>query len=214
MVSIKKTLNWGLLDRPSTKHEDYMKQLIDALVELYPLSKETQKQYAKLLEVKEFKKKDQIAELGEVPKKFFVLMSGVVRSYRTDERGKEFTRSLYIPMRAAGAFSALILQKPAEIIYECLTDCTFLVGDFKEFKKLAAKNVEIANMYNVVLERIFIRMEKRIFELSTLDAKQRYLKLKKHIPEIENLIPQYHIASYLNITPVQLSRIRKDLYKA
>lgn len=190
-----------------------MKKLIDALVEFYPLSKETQKQYAQLLEFKEFKKRDKIAELNEVPKKFFVLMSGVVRSYRTDEKGKEFTRSLYVPMRATGAFSALILQKPAEIIYECLTDCTFLVGDFEEFKKLASKNVEIANMYNVVLERIFIRMEKRIFELSTLDAKHRYLKLKKHIPEIENLIPQYHIASYLNITPVQLSRIRKDLYK-
>jgi len=39
------------------------------------------------------------------------------------------------------------------------------------------------------------------------------LKFKKDNPGIENLIPLYHIASYLNITPVQLSRIRKDLYK-
>ena len=30
---------------------------------------------------------------------------------------------------------------------------------------------------------------------------------------IENLIPLYHVASYLNITPVQLSRIRKNLHK-
>ena len=57
-------------------------------------------------------------------------------------------------------------------------------------------------------------MEKRIFDLSSLDAKQRYLKLRKFIPEIDALIPQYHIASYLNITPVQLSRIRKDIYKS
>lgn len=191
-----------------------MKRLIDALVEFYPLSEETQKQYAEILETVNYKKGDRIADLGEIPTHFFVLMSGVVRSFVTDEKGKEFTRSLYIPMRAAGAFSALVQQKPSEIVYECLTDCTFLVGDFKRFKELAAKNVELANMYNMVLERIFIRMEKRIFELSTLDAKQRYLKLKKHIPEIENLIPQYHIASYLNITPVQLSRIRKDLYKS
>jgi CRP-like cAMP-binding protein len=190
-----------------------MKRLTDALGEFYPLSEETKKQYASLLQIQRFKKKERIADLGDVPTKFFVLMDGVVRSYVTDEKGKEFTRSLYVPMRVVGAFSALIRQKPAEVIYECLTDCTFLVGDFKEFKALAAKNNEIANLYNQLLERIFIRMEKRIFELSMLDAKQRYLKLKKHIPEIENLIPQYHIASYLNITPVQLSRIRKDLYK-
>lgn len=190
-----------------------MKKLIDTLLEFYPLSEESQKQYAEILERVEYKKGDRIADLGEIPTHFFVLTKGVVRSYVTDEKGKEFTRSLYVPLRAAGAFSALILQKPSQIVYECLTDCSFLIGDFGKFKELAAENVELANLYNKVLERIFIRMEKRIFELSTLDAKQRYLKLKQHIPEIENLIPQYHIASYLNITPVQLSRIRKDLYK-
>lgn len=191
-----------------------MKKLIDALSEFYPLSEETRKQYASILETKEFKKGEKIAELGEIPSKFFVLTSGVVRSYVTDEKGKEFIRSLYVPMRAVGAFSALIQQKPTEIVYECLTDCKVLMGDFNRFKKLASKNIELASLYNKVLERIFIRMEKRIFELSVLDAKQRYLKLKKHIPEIENLIPQYHIASYLNITPVQLSRIRKELYRS
>ena len=116
-------------------------------------------------------------------------------------------------MRAIGAFSALVEKKPNEIMYECLTDCTMFVGDFQKFKDLTSVNLEMATLYSAFLERIYMRMEKRVIELSVLDAKQRYLKLKKHIPEIENLIPQYHIASYLNITPVQLSRIRKDLYK-
>ena len=190
-----------------------MKKFIDTLSRFYPLSKETGEQFAKILHIQEFKKGERIADLGEVPSDFFILTAGIVRSYITDEKGKEFTRSLYVPITAVGAFSALIQQKTSSIVYECLTDCTLLVGDYNKFKELASENIELANLYNMVLERIFMRMEKRIFELSTLDAKQRYLKLKKHIPEIENLIPQYHIASYLNITPVQLSRIRKDLYK-
>lgn len=192
---------------------DKMKKFFEALNQIYPLSIESQKEYLTLLELKKFKKKDRIADLGEVPTKFFILSAGVVRSYVTDEKGREFIKSLYVPTRAVGAFSALILGQPSNIIYDCLTDCEVYVGDFKKFKKIASKNIEFANLYNMVLERIFIRMEKRILELSVLDAKQRYLKLKRHIPEIENLIPQYHIASYLNITPVQLSRIRKDLYK-
>ncbi|MFD2568201.1 Crp/Fnr family transcriptional regulator [Pseudotenacibaculum haliotis] len=190
-----------------------MKKLFDSLSEFSSLSEKTKKQYIELLELKEFKKKDKIADLGEVPTKFYILTSGVVRSFVTDEKGKEFTRSIYIPMRAIGAFSALVEKKPNEIIYECLTDCKMYVGDFQKFKALTNRNMEMATLYSSFLERIYMRMEKRVFELSVLDAKQRYLKLKKHIPEIENLIPQYHIASYLNITPVQLSRIRKDLYK-
>ncbi|MGB6268061.1 MAG: hypothetical protein WBF67_03545 [Olleya sp.] len=41
-----------------------------------------------------------------------------------------------------------------------------------------------------------------------MNAKGRYLKLREKIPNIDNLIPQYQIAAYLSITPVQLSRIR------
>ena len=190
-----------------------MEKLIDKLAEFYPLSDKSKQQLLGLMQYQKFDKNYRIADLGETPSHFFVLMDGIVRSYAIDEKGKEYTRSLYVPMVATGAFSALILEKPAQVIYECLADCTFLVGDFRKYKEYASENIELANLYNTVMERIFISMEKRIFELSMLDAKQRYLKLKSHIPDIENKIPQYHIASYLNITPVQLSRIRKDLYK-
>ena len=61
------------------------------------------------------------------------------------------------------------------------------------------------------MEDAYIKKEKRIFELSMLDATDRYLKIRKDLPNIEKQIPQYQIASFLNITPVQLSRIRKDL---
>lgn len=190
-----------------------MEKLIKKLAEFYPLSDKSKQQLISIMRYQKFDKNHRIADVGETPTHFFVLMEGIVRSYAVDEKGKEFTRSLYVPMTPTGAFSALVLEKPAQVIYECLSECTFLVGDFKKYKEYASKNIELANLYNHVMERIFITMEKRIYELSMLDAKQRYLKLRAHIPEIENLIPQYHIASYLNITPVQLSRIRKDLFK-
>jgi hypothetical protein len=46
-----------------------------------------------------------------------------------------------------------------------------------------------------------------------MDAKAQYLALLKKMPNIEELIPQYQIASYLSITPVQLSRIRRKIKK-
>ena len=190
-----------------------MEKLIERLAEFYPLSDKSKQQLISLMHFQKFDKNYRIADLGETPTHFFVLMDGIVRSYAIDEKGKEYTRSLYVPMVATGAFSALILEKPSKVIYECLSDCSFLACDFRKYKEYASENIELANLYNAVMERVFISMEKRIYELSMLDAKQRYLKLKRHIPDIENKIPQYHIASYLNITPVQLSRIRKDLYK-
>ena len=68
-------------------------------------------------------------------------------------------------------------------------------------------------MYNRILEHVFIRYEERQLELISMDAKAQYLALLKKMPNIEELIPQYQIASYLSITPVQLSRIRRKIKK-
>jgi CRP-like cAMP-binding protein len=174
---------------------------------------ESIKKFRDLLSLESLHKKDIIAKNGEIPKDFFILKNGIIRSFFTDNKGKEYNRSLYKPISSTGAFSALILNKPSKTTYDCLTDCEVYVGDFKEFKKLIEKDIHIALMYSKILELIFIRMEKRIYELSVLNATERYFRLKKEMPKIDLLIPQYHIASFLNITPVQLSRIRKKLLK-
>ena len=77
--------------------------------------------------------------------------------------------------------------------------------------KISKANIDISNLYNRILESVYILYEAKQLETAALDATQRYLQLKRRIPNIENLIPQYQIASYLNISPVQLSRIRKSL---
>ena len=55
--------------------------------------------------------------------------------------------------------------------------------------------------------------EKREVEIVLLEANKRYAIFKKEYPQLEQLIPQYHIASYLGITPTQLSRIRAQKNK-
>jgi hypothetical protein len=55
---------------------------------------------------------------------------------------------------------------------------------------------------------LFLEKEKREIELVLLGAQQRYQLFQNEYPNLENLISQYHIASYLGVTPTQLSRIR------
>lgn len=58
---------------------------------------------------------------------------------------------------------------------------------------------------------MFISKEKRERELPMLSAEERYRQFLAQYKHLENRIPQYHIASYLGITPVTLSRIRRKL---
>lgn len=65
-----------------------------------------------------------------------------------------------------------------------------------------------------MMEQEWIKKEKQVIQMVTNDAKTNYLIFKKEYPGLENQIPQYHIASYLGITPIQLSRIRARLAKS
>lgn len=56
-----------------------------------------------------------------------------------------------------------------------------------------------------------MQKEQREIEIVLLDADERYHIFQKQFSGLENRIPQYHIASYLGITPTQLSRIRRKL---
>ncbi|MEO9570481.1 MAG: Crp/Fnr family transcriptional regulator [Polaribacter sp.] len=189
-----------------------MNFLVDFINSINLTPQESIEKLLSLIKLQELKKGDNIALTGEIPKDIFIIKSGIIRSFHIDEKGKEYIRHFFTPIKATGALRALILNKPSRLSYDCLTNCEVYAINYKDFKKLTEKDKNIVNLYAKILEYIFIALEAKIYDLSVLNATERYLKLKTQIPGIENLIPQYHIASYLNITAVQLSRIRKEIY--
>lgn len=190
-----------------------MDSLLKNIRKIYPISEQSFEKLKKIFNEKKFKKKSALSHKNQVSTKFYIVISGIVRSYVTDDKGKEHIKFIYTNYSPVASFSSLIKTKKNNVLIECLTDCDLIEVDFLKFKNLAKVNIEILHLYNNLLELLFIKLENRFYELSTLNATELYLKFKKDNPGIENLIPLYHIASYLNITPVQLSRIRGDLYK-
>ncbi|MDU8886197.1 Crp/Fnr family transcriptional regulator [Yeosuana sp. MJ-SS3] len=153
----------------------------------------------------------QIVRLGEIPSKMYMLRSGVIRCYLSTESGKEFNKSFYLPISFVASLTALIKGTPSLFVFETITNCKLYEMDYRKFTILCGKNHKLNELYSKALEKVYMKYESRLVELISLNAKDRYLKLIGQIPEINDLIPQFHIASYLGITPVQLSRIRKKL---
>ncbi|NVK52162.1 MAG: Crp/Fnr family transcriptional regulator [Flavobacteriaceae bacterium] len=187
---------------------DYFRLFVD---NIYKLSPEVFEQFKSLVVAKKFNKKHKVVSIGTTPKHFYILTSGVSRAYTIDNKGNERIRTLFTPISTFGCLTSLITKKPSKHIYDCITDCEMYEVDYNKFIELTEKSHEAALFLAKVHELIFLKIIKRINELAVLSATERYLKLKQEIPNIDNLIQQYHIASYLNITPVQLSRIRKSL---
>jgi CRP-like cAMP-binding protein len=160
-------------------------------------------------EFKKVKAGTQLVKLGEVPSKVYMIVSGVIRCYLITESGKEYNKSFYLPISVFGSLTALVKKTPSKFVFEVLSDSKIYEMDYYKLMSLCESHMEFNTLYSRMLESVYTTYEKRLIELISLEAKDRYLELKKQIPNIESLIPQYHLASYLGITPIQLSRIRK-----
>lgn len=152
-----------------------------------------------------------ITEYGKVPRYIYFLKEGLVRAYLLTGEGKEHNKTLFSPPALLGSLAALIQNSPSRLTFETLTACTLMYADYEEVAKLYDVHPDLNKFSRKMLEQFFIEKENREIELLTLQAKDRYLNLRKSIPNIDQLISQYQIASYIGITPTQLSRIRKEL---
>jgi len=157
--------------------------------------------YASLYKIARYQKRpanDILIKEGVVPTKFYLINKGVVRSYVRLANGKNVTKNLFTPTTFVASFIAMLEEKPSECLYETLTEADVYEVDFKPFNKICNENPQIMKMYAKVLEFVLKEKDEMNIELLSLDGKGRYLKLRERIPNIDNLIPQYQIASYLS----------------
>lgn len=183
----------------------------DFLKSKFHVSKETYLILNGLASIRKLKAGEDIVKQGGKSKKIAFLVSGLMRAFSTLESGKQVTKNIFSPISFVGAFSSIVKDQPSILCYEALVNSVVFEVNFNEFIKISKTNIDVSNLYNRILEYVFIVYEKKQMEMLTLNGTERYLSLKKQIPNIDSLIPQYQIASYLNISAVQLSRIRKEL---
>ena len=109
--------------------------------------------------------------------------------------------------------TALLSDAPSALSFQALVPAKIISFSYKEFKALFDNYRCLETLLLRILEQLWIKKEKHDIHMVTNDATTNYLIFRNEYPNLENQIPQYHIASYLGITPIQLSRIRAKLAK-
>ncbi|CAI8432049.1 MAG: Uncharacterised protein [Flavobacterium sp. SCGC AAA160-P02] len=189
---------------------DTLKEIIN---QYHPLSDDSYEKLKQLTAKKMYNKKTFLIESRKKSNKFFIVTEGIVRVLVTDDNGEKRTGNL---LKAPAIFTNVDNVRENSFLFliefECLTDVTVYEGNYSEFKNLSKEYRDISLFHISCLESAVFEFLYRSTILFSFDATGRYLYIKNRIPDIENLIQLNHIASYLNITPIQLSRIRKKLY--
>lgn len=190
-----------------------MKEPIKYLNEISPLSQETIHALSGLFKSVVLKEGAFFIEEGKYAKEIGFLESGVVRAFFVNADGKEYNKQFFVGPTLVGAYTSLLTKQKNRIAQKALTDCKLWTVSFDEIERLYAKFHDLERLGRKIAEYYFIEKEKKELEMALLDAEKRYLILREEFPSLEMKIPQYHIASYLGISPTQLSRVRNKMSK-
>lgn len=188
-----------------------MDNFINYLSSIHPLTKTSIIELKKILIKDTFAKKEKLVTIGEIPEKIYFLESGLIRKYMISPKENEYNKVIFTGGDFVASLAALIKNSSSKYTLECLTDATVISCDYKLFIALVEENLDLGILHRKNLENLYIKNYNRNLEFLTLDAKERYLNLRKRIPNIDNLISQKQISNHLAITPIQLSRIRRKL---
>ncbi|SEL58801.1 cyclic nucleotide-binding protein [Chitinophaga rupis] len=145
---------------------------------------------------------------GQVPNRLAFVVTGLFSQYYTSDDGSMVIKYFFPEQRIAGSMSAMLKAEPGAFTITALEDTTVLEYDFAAFKQLVAQYPDIAAFYIRYMEQHWI-VEKEPYEISLRHdtAKKRYEELLHKYPQLIKRLKKHQIASYLGITPTQLSRI-------
>lgn len=138
--------------------------------------------------------------------------SGCIR-YFLEVDGTEKTFFFFTERNVFADYRALIGERPSEVYLQAIEPTDLWIFPYRDLKALYDQYPAIERAGRMLIERMLISAENRLFSHIKDLPEQRYLELMHRQPELLQRIPQQYLASFLGVTPVSLSRIKRRVFE-
>ena len=162
---------------------------------------------ASILVPLKFQKGETILEEGKVCRALYFVDKGMVRQYYYKNK-KDVTEHFSFEGRIVFCIESFLKQEPSRLIVEALENTQLFAIPRDELFNLMVRNQELEMLYRKILEHVAISSQEHADSQRFENAAERYERLLREKPEIILRAPMVHIASFLQMTPETLSRVR------
>ncbi|WP_452598662.1 Crp/Fnr family transcriptional regulator [Pontimicrobium sp. MEBiC01747] len=165
--------------------------------------------YSKLL-VKTINKKDYLLKEQTICKYNYFIIKGVVRSFYIDVKGNEKITQFAIDNWWVTNMESFIKQTPSTQYIQALEETTVLYLSKDTLEQLYKELPKLERLFRIITENMLIANIRKKDIFLQMKSKERYTDFVKKLPNFIQRVPQYMIASYLEITPEYLSELRRQ----
>ncbi|MBU4539213.1 MAG: Crp/Fnr family transcriptional regulator [Weeksellaceae bacterium] len=184
---------------------------IDQIIDnIYPLPEGSKQTFKKYISEVSFPKGYILLRSDCIEKNIYFIKQGTVRAYAKTE-DSETTFWLGLEGDTAISMKSYVANQKGYEDIELLEKSVFYELNIRNLQNLFEQDIHFANWGRKLVEQELIKTEERLISQQFRTAKERYKELIKNRPDLILRVPLGHIASYLGITQVSLSRIRADL---
>lgn len=166
--------------------------------------------FLSLLQHKTFPRRTAILAPGELCKNQYFVIKGCLRIFYLDADGQEHNAKFAIENWWAFDIESFFDSTPAYYGIDCLEDTEAFMINQEDHAKLLKQVPAFERFYRLMIQQSFVALQYRVTQSLSLTAEERYARFQEKYPGLESRISQKHIASYLGITPVFLSMLRKQ----
>ncbi|KAA0992306.1 Crp/Fnr family transcriptional regulator [Dyadobacter aurulentus] len=152
-----------------------------------------------------------ITREGDIANELYFVCSGLARLFYHTKDSDQITAFIFSENMFASCLESFINQQPSIQTLETLEDCTLLVLSKENLETLYAQLPKSHVIMRKVMEARFISAQQLLSSYILASPQERYGLFAVRYPELVQRVPQYILASFLGITPVSLSRIRKRI---
>ena len=158
-----------------------------------------------------FAKNEMILKTGEVCRNIYYIDHGLIRQFYF-KNGKEVTEHLGVDHSIFMCIESLFREEPTRLQVEALEQTVIYALPKEKLEEVALHTVNIQILYRKMLEESLILSQIHADLVRFESAQDKYKKLCKNSPQIVLRAPLVYIASYLQMTPETLSRVRSATF--
>ena len=162
-----------------------------------------------LLQRREVSAGEHLLRSGERARSAYFVAHGLLREYYLDHEGQATTRRFCTEGEFSGSLADLLTGGPAMASIEALEPTTLLHLPWAELDALTQTHAVWQMVARRLAEGLYMHKMQREFEMLTLSAAERYARFSERHAALQARLPQHLVASYLGMTPVHLSRLRR-----
>ncbi len=185
-------------------HRDVAREIARIYCPLTPLGVEV---LDSILVPMKFQKGAKILEEGEVCRALYFVEKGMVRQFYYKNK-KDVTEHFSFEGRIVFCIESFLKQEPSRLIVEALENTVLYAIPRDALFGLMVRNQEMEMLYRKILEHVAISSQEHADSQRFENAAERYERLLREKPEIVLRAPMVHIASFLQMSPETLSRVR------